>query len=250
MKRTALILTLGIAVLSFNLNSPAYAAGSQAASGLPTHNINNVAFVLSKEWLVMQKMALDKGNLYFRRYGLKIANPGGDTDFDKPGFELTQMDLPGSVVNGQFYVCRRSSRETDTLTVHLPATVELSSFNYNSWQSELMVKSLADGQSRRTKAEYIKGDLFIDASDMPNEDFHQLLTAARITYEFGPKNDRIQFVIEDEFADTRIKDFLRFAVPKVMQVSESTIRYFDTTEMLAACDAYKRTGKIPEFGSR
>lgn len=250
MKRTALTLALGITSPTISPNLPALAASSQATGGMPTHNVNTVAFVLSKEWLVIQKMALDNGNLYFRRYGLKIANPNGDTDFDQPGFELTQLDPPGSVVNGQFYVCRRPSRETDTLTVHLPATVELNSFKYGSWQSELAVKSLADGQSRRTKAEYIKGDLFIDASDMPTEDFHQLLTAARITYEFGPKNDRIQFVIEDEFADTRIKDFLRFAVSKVMQVSESTIRYFDTTEMLAACDAYKRTGKTPEFGSR
>jgi hypothetical protein len=223
---------------------------SKAPVGLPTHDVNTVAFILSKEWLVMQKMSLDNGNLYFRRYGLKIANPSGDTDVDSATFELTTLDPPGSVVNGQFYVCRRSPREKDTLTVHLPATVELRSFKYSAWQSELKVSSLADGQSRRTKGEYIKGDLFLEESDIPADDFMQLLTAARVTYEFGQKNDRIQFIVEDDFADTRIKDFLRFAVPKVMQVNENTIRYFDMPEMLAACQNYKRTGTVPKFGTK
>jgi hypothetical protein len=154
------------------------------------------------------------------------------------------------VVNGRFYVCRRSPHEKDALTVHLPSTLELHSFKYSAWQLEVRVGSLADGHSRRTTGEYIKGDLFLEESDMPTDDFMQLLTASRVTYEFGSKDDRVQFVVEGEFANTRIKDFLRFAVPKVMQVSESTIRYFDTNQMLAACQNYKRTGTVPKFGTK
>jgi len=93
--------------------------------------------------------------------------------------------------------------------------------------------------------EYIRGDLFLDAAVMPVDDYLQLLTATRVTYEFGDKNDRLQFIIENQWGDAAIGDYLRGAVSQFYRIDPKAIGIFDTEAMLRACLAYKRTNKIP-----
>jgi hypothetical protein len=235
------------------LCSPALEKGllsgvNPAAAAEMVHDINKVAFAMPTEWLLVPKMTTNKHNdLLFRRYGMKTGIREGVTDFDPAKYKLLLLDPPGTLVNSLIFVCRRSRQETDTLTIHLPNSVGLRSFEYGDWHSKFEIRSLADGQSRRTSGEYIKGDLFLDAADMEISDFLQLLSARHVTYELGKENDRVQFIVADTFGEAIIKDFVHFAVPELMHVSASAISYFDTSGMLSACLNYKKTGKIPNL---
>ena len=208
-------------------------------------DVNKIAFIMPPEWFLVPSMAVRDGDLMFRRYGLKIANFAGKTEFDPAAFKLATLDPIGTIINSQFLVCRRSSRESDTLTLHLPDDVGLRSFDAKSWQSKLEIRSLAGNRSRRVMGEYIRGDLFLDAAAMPVDDYLQLLTATRVIYEFGDKNDRLQFIIENQWGDAAIGDYLRGAVSQFFRIDPKAIGIFNTEGMLRACLAYKRTTEIP-----
>jgi hypothetical protein len=239
------ILTLSVSIIGSASTMTAQAADDITKPGSRLDDINKIAFIMPPEWLLVPTMAVRDGDLMFRRFGLKIANFEGKTDFDPESFQFNLLDPPGTFLNSQFMVCRRSPRDSDTLTLHLPDNVSLQSFDVKSWQSKLEIRSLAGRYSRRAMSEYIRGDLFLDATSMPIEDYVQLLTATRVTYEFGDKNDRLQFIVEDHFGKAAIAGFLREAIPHVLKIDPKTIAYFDTEAMLRACLTYKRTGRIP-----
>jgi len=77
-----------------------------------------------------------------------------------------------------------------------------------------------------------------------------LLDASRTTVEFGDKNDRIQFIVENQFGKARIKDFMRDVLPERMNWDVKALRYFNTREMIAACLDFRRNGSVPKFGER
>lgn len=215
------------------------------------HDINRIAFITPKEWLLVQPLAISKdGQLLFRRYGIKIGNLQGDLDPKPDSFELEYLDPPGTLINVQLFNCPRDGQYANFLTVHLPETVGLRSFDLKDWQSKLQIRTLADGNSRALEGEFIQGDLFIGADRLPFEDFLRLLDASRTTVEFGDKNDRIQFIVEDQFGKARIKDFMRDVLPERMNWDVKTLRYFNTREMIAACLDFRRNGSMPKFQER
>lgn len=209
-------------------------------------NVNRMAFFGTTEWVLIQKMARDKSNLIFRRYSILVDNPEGDTEFDPKKFNLNVLDM-ASLINHQFYYCRRDRRDTDHLTIHLPDYAELRSFDLKSWQSKLNIRVLADGQSRSLRSEYIKGDFFFDLRAMTVDDFGSLLTASRVIFEFGDKADRIHHLTTDVFGGFNLRAFMRQAIPHVFKLAPQTYRYFDTTEMVTSCNRYKQTGVLPSF---
>lgn len=213
----------------------------------PSHyDANRIAFFGSTEWVLIKKMATWKGDLLFRRYAVKVANPDGDTEFNPATFKLDIVDAT-SLTNHQIYLCRRNGQNPDHLTLHLPENIELRSFKLNSWKNDLELRTLADGQSRRWKSEFIRGDFFVDLRPATRDDFGALITATRVTYEFGEQNDRVHHVTTDQFASFNIRYFMRQAIPSLFKLEFHTYRYFDTTEMIAACNQYRRTGKLPNF---
>lgn len=240
--RRALLMFLTIACLSH----PAISAETDTK-----HDINRIAFITPKEWLLVRPLAISKdGQLLFRRYGIKIGNLHGDLDPKPDSFELQYLDPPGTLINVQLFNCPRDGQYANFLTVHLPETVGLRSFDLKDWQSKLQIRTLADGNSRALEGEFIKGDLFIGADRLPFEDFLRLLDASRTIVEFGDKNDRILFIVEDQFGRARIKDFLRDVLPERMNWDVKALRYFNTREMITACLDFRRNGSVPKFRER
>src|SRR5262249_3314268 len=144
----------------------------------------------------------------------------------------------GTLFNTILYVCTRDRK--DHLTFHMPDQLGLASFGRDEWVSSLQARILADNAAVKFQAEYIKGDLFVDADGSGRvKDFMDLLKASDITVEFGDKNDRFHLFIGDTFSGVKLTDFTRGALPTLLQKKPQTFKFLSTEQMLKACATYK-----------
>jgi hypothetical protein len=93
----------------------------------------------------------------------------------------------------------------------------------------------------RVTGEYIKGDLFIDATDPRS--FRSLVFSSELTLEFGDQNDRLNLFVGDRLSNSDLKDVVLTLLPVMLNAKSHSLRHFNNAEMLESCLQYKRTGK-------
>ena len=227
---------VGVACLAVLLGLIAFASGSRAQPVLSDH-----AFIMPPIWVIMPGQEIRNGNLMFRRFSLALQKSNFDEARAKGG-GVEAIGPAGTLFNTMLYVCPRT--RTDHLTFHMPDQVGLASFRRDEWVSSLPARILADGSSVKFGAEYIKGDLFVDADGSGHlKDFLDVLNATDIVVEFGAENDRFHLFVGDIFASIKLSDFLRGALPMLLQKKPATFKFLSTAQMLKACANYKKTGK-------
>lgn len=207
------------------------------------HEIAEIAFVGSPEWAILSPGSIKPDELIIRRYAFKVSKESYSAARSDPAAKLNVVDPPGTIINSMFFICRRKSDETDVLVLHLPDTVSMQSFPYEEWKSTIGIRTLADGKSRAVQGEYIKGDLFIDAKDMAIVDFIALMSSTELIFEFGDKADRGRMIFEEKTGATKMKQLIHDVLPgMVKHMGAQRVQFLTTSQALAACDHFKKTG--------
>ena len=140
-------------------------------SDASAHELSDVTFVGSPEWVILHPDSIKPDQLLIRRYAVEVSRSSYSAKRDDPTQKLELIGPPSAVVNSMFFNCRRKKTETDFLVLHLPDTITLKSFPLSEWKPTIQIRTLADGESRAVQGEYIKGDLFLDLKDMETADF-------------------------------------------------------------------------------
>ena len=206
--------------------------------------LNEVVFVGSSDWAILHPGSIKADELLIRRYTFKVSRSSYSATRNDPLQKLELIDPPGTIVNSMFLNCRRKRNETDFLVLHLPDTITLSSFSYDDWKSSIQIKTLADGESRSVRGEYIKGDLFIDFKDMEAVDFIKLMTSNELMFEFGDRADRGQLIFSEKTGATKMQQFIRAVLPELAKSNGAQrVQFLNTSQALAACLHFKKTGR-------
>jgi hypothetical protein len=203
--------------------------------------LSDHAFIMAPTWVIMPGQEIRNGKLMFRRFSLGLQKSNFDEVRAKGG-GVEAIGPAGTLFNTMLYVCPRN--EIDHLTFHMPDQVELNSFGRDGRVPSLQVNIRADASATKFEAEYIKGDLFVDADGSGHlKDFLDLLDASDITVEFGERQDQFHLFVGNTFASVKLADFLRGALPTLLQKKPSAFKFLSTEQMLKACANYKKSGK-------
>lgn len=203
-------------------------------------NVSDFVFLMPPEWIIIPSSAVHNDNLQFRRFSVAIQN--ADYEGVKTGTSprMQLIGPPGTFFNSIIFNCAHDPDRRDFLTFHLPDEVGPTSFKRDDWVSKVDVRVLADSRSASFPGEYIKGDLFIDASnDRATNGFDRMLTSQELIIEFGHTNDRLNLFIGNTIGKATFGEFMRAAVPETLSVPANS--YLSTAAMLARCRSFKRT---------
>lgn len=216
---------------------------ARKAMALLSKDLNSFAFIMPTYWILWREKAIDNEQALFRRYSLLIER-SNLTEIDSGKTQdVHLLEHPGSFINSMIYNCQRDRRKSDFITIHLPESAHPKSFDYHEWVSRLEVRILADGASSTVGGEYIQGDLFMDANALGSARFLSLLSASRLIFEFGEKNDRVSFAVAEQIGNAKIGSFIREALPMAVKAS-SSLQFLSGADMLARCSIFKRTGRF------
>jgi hypothetical protein len=230
------------AIKWFKLAAAQNNSTARAALAILSHDLNKLAFVMPSYWILARSMAVADQKLMFRRYSVIIERENL-SDIDAGKNQQVTILSEGSLINSMIFNCERDRQKTDFLTIHLPDYLDPQSFDHRQWVSRLDIRNLADERSGSVEGEYIKGDIFIDANKYQStKDFLNLISASRLSVEFGDKNDRVILAASDQIGSANMRGFIREYLPHIPNFA-SGLQFLDTADMIQACLRYKRTGR-------
>jgi hypothetical protein len=205
--------------------------------------VTNFFFAMPSYWIVIPEKSDYGGQLLFRRYSVALRRQAIEDAKSGNSKQLQIIGAPGMFYNTMIYNCQRDQRKSDFLTFHIPDELSPSSFRRDERVPQLAIRVLIDRVSMTYDAEYIKGDIFLDASSTRETgDFLRLLNAAEIIVEFGDQKDRLNLFVGDTLGNAKLADFVREALPPLLKLSPNTLRFLNNAEMLRICMTYKKTG--------
>jgi hypothetical protein len=217
-------------------------ASAQTVVAKDAAKVGEYAFIMPSDWVLLPERARSQRGtneaILFRRFSVATHLSdfkrlrSGETD------EVQLIGQTGTFYNSMIFNCVR--KKVDYLTLHLPSAVSVSSFESDGWKSSMEVRILANGVSIRSSAEYINRDIFLDAANFKsNIDFLHILAATEIITEFGERGDRLNLFVSDQLGKANLAYAEKEMIPKLMNAKA---HFLNTTEMLAKCRQFKRTG--------
>lgn len=203
--------------------------------------LSNQAFIMPPAWVIVPGQEVQHGKLMFRRFSLGL----GKSNFDQSrakGSGVQAIGAAGTLFNTMLYVCPPTGIEH--VVFHMPDEVGIESFGRGEQVPSLKTNIRADASAATFEAEYINGDLFIDADGSGQlKDFLALLDASDMTVEFGEKNDRFNLFVGNTFAGVKLVEFVRTALPQLMKKKPAAFKFMSTEQMIKTCGNFRKTGK-------
>jgi hypothetical protein len=195
-------------------------------SSAETIRLDQVLFVTSPDWYVIQRRAVQDGQLTFRQYALPVIN------------SKVRPDTLTNILNLQ---C--SQRGNDYLTVHVPDWVTLTTIDEQSWISRAELRVLVDDMTFKTSAEYRRKEFFIDADPDRFDEFMSLLASKQLIIEFGPSDERTRIYRTTKMPDGGdINRFIKDKLPSWGHQGEKigATKTLGINEMIKECIAFKK----------
>lgn len=126
-----------------------------------------------EEWTVLAKARTREEFLLFRRYA------------------YTRDGIPNLLI---FNCSKEPERSFSHLTIIVPPSFKVASFNRDAWLPSLEVRFLVNGRSTHgAKVEYRKSEIYFDLTPETSALFARLLSARTLSIGFGAKNDILSF---------------------------------------------------------
>lgn len=202
--------------------------------------VSDFAFVMPEQWFLVPGAPHKDGTLQFRRFS--VAMDKADFDSVRSGAKnrVQIIGQAGTFYNSMIYTCQRDTKKSDFLTFHFPSEISPASFQYSDAKPNLNLGLLADKKSTHVTAEYLKGDIFVDASTAGAETFIDLVTASTLTLDFGEKGDRLNLVVADKFATMDLSNATKEMLPILLNIKPQALRSFSNKQMLESCLQYKK----------
>jgi hypothetical protein len=205
--------------------------------------VSDFAFVMSPQWFLLpgNRENGTRDQLQFRRFSVVVHKADFDSVRSGAKDDVKFIGDVGTFYNSLIYTCQKNAKKSDFLTFHFPVAVSPASFRYDDWKPKLDVSILADKTSTHLIAEYMKGDIFVDANAVGVETFLQFVGATALTVDFGDKGDRLNFLVADSFATTNLSGITGELVPVMLGIKPNQVRIFSNMEMVKRCLEYKRS---------
>jgi hypothetical protein len=202
--------------------------------------ISNFAFVMPEQWFVLPGSPAKPGTLQFRRFSVAMHKADFDSVRSGATDKVQIIGAAGTFYNSMIYTCQSDARKSDFLTFHFPADASPASFGYSDWKPRLNISVLANGTSTTFMSEYLKGDIFADASAVGIQTFLSFVAASDLVVSFGEKDDRLNLFVADKFATMNLSAGTKQMLPDLLHIKPSALPGYSNQEMVKRCLQYKR----------
>ena len=205
--------------------------------------VSDYVFVMPRQWFLLPASLGKDNQLQFRRYSVALHKDDFDAVKSGTKNQVQIIGQAGTFYNSMIFTCQGNKKKSDFLTFHFPADISPASFKYDEWKPRLDISILADRMSSNFVSEYMKGDIFVDASTVGVDTFLGFVKASELAVDFGDKHDRLNLSVADKFAGMDLMMGTREMLPMALNIKSSALGVFSDGEMLKRCLQYRTSGK-------
>jgi hypothetical protein len=198
--------------------------------------LNQVLFVTSPKWYVLQRIAVEGDVLVFRKYAFSVI------DGKIAGVERTKNIFD--------FGCQRNNRYSDYIVFHFPNWAG-TGLEGETWKPRLPLK-IALNELHLTfdaEGEYKNSSLFVDLDRQQLQPLLKLMTADDMIIDYGVPEGRLTVQQRTLTPDGKgnVVGFLGDFVTNILSpsIKAGKVTSFDTDGVLKACMTYKQRGRLP-----